>query len=191
MAANGAAPQPVAANGIIVGFFSKTGEILVAVGNQLFRQDAAGGRRSLVLDTAGQGKLYESAVAPSDRWVAFTLARPDGTAGLYLAKVGDTPAAAETWTKLDEDSNYIGSPTWSGDGKILYYGSGRDGFICVWAQRIAGEGKSLGEPFAAFHNHTSPDMKFYGISRVTAAPGRLYMMLGEFKGDLWSLKLRR
>jgi len=26
---------------------------------------------------------------------------------------------------------------------------------------------------------------------VSAAPGRLYMMLGVFKGDLWSLKLPR
>jgi hypothetical protein len=73
----------------------------------------------------------------------------------------------------------------------LYYGSNRDGFICIWAQRISDDGKPSGEPFAAFHNHTSPDMKFYGISRLAAAPGRLYMMLGEFKGDLWSLKLPR
>jgi WD40 repeat protein len=116
---------------------------------------------------------------------------PNGTASLYLAKVGDPPAAAGTWTKLAEDRNYIGSPAWSRDGKTLYYGSSRDGFVCVWAQRIAGDGKPLGEPFAAFHNHKSPDMKFYSQSRVAAAPDRLYMMLGEFKGDLWSLKLPR
>ena len=34
-------------------------------------------------------------------------------------------------------------------------------------------------------------MKLYGITIVTAAPGRLYMMLSEFKGDLWSLRLPR
>jgi Tol biopolymer transport system component len=62
-------------------------------------------------------------LAPSDRWVAFTLALPDGTGGLYLAKAGDQPAAAGTWTKLAEDRNYIGSPAWSSDGKTLYYGS--------------------------------------------------------------------
>ena len=191
MAASGATPQPVAANGLVVGFFSKTGEILAAVDNQLFRQDTAGGRRSLVLDTAGQGDLYESALAPLDRWVAFTLALPNGTAALYLARLGDQPAAVETWTKLAEDLNYIGSPTWSSDGKILYYGSKRDGFFCVWAQRIAGDGKPSGQPFAAFHDHASPDMKLYGITIVTAAPGRLYMMLSEFKGDLWSLRLPR
>jgi len=193
VAENGAAPQPVSEDQIIIlGFFYRTRDVLVMLGNQLARLDTAGGRRGTILDdTTGQGELYEAALAPSDRWVAFTLALPDGTAGLYLAKVGDQPAAAATWTKLAEDRNFIGSPTWSSDGKILYYGSKRDGFICVWAQRITEDGKPSGEPFAAFHNHTSPDMKFYGISRVTAAPGRLYMMLGEFKGDLWSLKLPR
>lgn len=188
---SGAAPQPMGSGGIVYGFFSKTGEVLTASGDQLFRQDTAGSGRRLILDTAGQGELIDIALSPSDRWVAFTLALPDGTGGLYLAKVGDQPAAAGAWTNLDNDRNYLGSPTWSSDNKILYYGSNRDGFVCVWAQRITDDGKPLGEPFAAFHNHASPDMKLYGVTRMAAAPGRLYMMLSVFKGDLWSLKLPR
>ncbi|MCJ7612976.1 MAG: serine/threonine-protein kinase [Candidatus Aminicenantes bacterium] len=190
---NSAAPQPVSTDFVIVGFFHRTRDVLVDVGMQLVRLDTAGSRRSTILDTTGAGDgPWEAALAPSDRRVAFTTrARTDGTAGLYLAKVGDQPSAVGTWTKLAEDRNYIGSPAWSSDGKILYYGSKRDDFICVWGQRITDDGKPSGEPFAAFHNHTSPDMKFYGVSRMVAAPGRLYMVLGEVKGDLWSLKLPR
>jgi hypothetical protein len=116
--------------------------------------------------------------------MAFTLALPDGTAGLYLAKVGDLPTAAEAWTKLAGDRNYIGSPAWPSDGKI-HYGSKRDGFICIWEQRITEDGKPSGEPFAAFHNHASPDMKHYGVCKMAAAPGWLSLMLAEVKGDLW------
>jgi len=193
LARSGSAPQPIGEDGIVLGFFSKTAELLTmgGNGNQLFRLDAAGGRRGPFLDTTSQGELYDAALAPSDTWVAFTLALPDGTAGLYLATVGDQPTAAATWTKLAEDRNFIGSPTWSSDGKILYYGSKRDGFICVWTQRITDDGKPSGEPFAAFHNHASPDLKHSGQSHMTAALGRLYMVLGEVKGDLWSLKLPR
>jgi Tol biopolymer transport system component len=108
-----------------------------------------------------------------------------------LAKVGDQPSTAGTWTKLAEDRSYIGSPAWSSDGKIIYYGSKRDGFICVWGQRITDDGKPSGQPFAAFHNHASPDTKHYGVCKMAAAPGRLYMVLGEVKGDLWSLQLPR
>jgi serine/threonine protein kinase len=191
IAASGAAPQPVAENCYVLGFFSKTDEILAGIGDQLFRLDAAGGRRSPFLDTTGQGELYDAALSPSDRWVAFTLALSDGTAALYLAEVGDQPAPVGAWTKIDEDGNYIGSPAWSRDGKILYYGSNRDGFICIWAQRIGADGKPSGEPFAAFHNHTPPDMKLFGVCWMRAAPDRLYMMLSDFKGDLWSLQLPR
>jgi Tol biopolymer transport system component/tRNA A-37 threonylcarbamoyl transferase component Bud32 len=190
---NGAAPQLVSTEGPIVDFFHKTRDVLVDVGMQLVRLDAAGSRRSTILDTtsAGDGP-WAAALAPSDRWVAFTTrARPDGTAGLYLVKVGDQPSAAGTWTKLAEDRNYIGSPVWSSDGKIVYYGSKRDDFICVWGQRITEDGKPSGQPFAAFHNHASPDVKHIGESQVAAAPGRLYMVLSEVKGDLWSLKLPR
>ena len=191
IATSGAAPQPVGENMAIEGFFSKTKELLVSTGNQLARLDTSSNRRSPVLDAAGRGELYDVALAPSDRWAAFTLALPDGTAGLYLAEVGDLQAPYEKWAKIDADRNYIGSPTWSKDGKTLYYGSNRDGFICVWAQRIGDDGNPAGEPFAAFHNHTPPDMKFYGVCLVRAAPDRLYLMLSDFKGDLWSLNLPR
>jgi hypothetical protein len=34
-------------------------------------------------------------------------------------------------------------------------------------------------------------MKSYGAYMVKAAPDRLYMMLADFRGDLWSLQLPR
>jgi Tol biopolymer transport system component len=188
---SGATPRPIGGDGIAVGFFSRTREVLLESGNQLSRQDPAGGQRSLILDTTGNGELYDVALDPLDWRVAFTLALPDGSAALYMANVGDQPAPAAAWTKIDEDGNYIGSPAWSRDGKILYYGSSRDGFICVWAQRTGTDGKPEGRPFAAFHKHTPPDMKFYGTCWVRAATDRLYMMLSEQKGDIWSLKLPR
>ncbi|OGD21411.1 MAG: hypothetical protein A2W03_15215 [Candidatus Aminicenantes bacterium RBG_16_63_16] len=193
IAENGATPQPVSADVdmVIVDFFHKTRDVLAGVGSQLARLDAAGSRRNTILDITGQGEGRDVALAPSDRWVAHTLALTDGTAALYLTSVGDQPSAAGTWTKLAGDRNYIGSPAWSSDGKILYYGSKRDDFICVWGQRITDDGKPSGQPFAVFHNHVSPDMKHYGVCKMVAAPGRLYMMLAEVKGDLWSLKLPR
>jgi hypothetical protein len=146
--------------------------------------------RRLVLDVSGQGRLSEAALAPSDRWIAFTLARPDGTAALFLADV-DRPGPASTWVKLFEGRSYFGSPTWSSDGRILYYASTRDSFLCIWAQRFDAAGTPTGEPFAAFHNHAPPNMMIFGASRTSASRDRLYMLLSDFKGDLWSLKLLR
>jgi eukaryotic-like serine/threonine-protein kinase len=191
---SGTAPRPVAgipAGGMIFGFFSKTSDILVLSGNQLLRQDVAATRSTTVLDTTSEGELWDAALSPSDRLLAFTVSRPDGSAALYFAPVGDQPAVVSTWTKLEEGRRFIGSPTWSEDSRTLYYGSNRDDFLCVWAQRFGADGKPSGEPFAAFHDHKPPDMKSYGVYMVKAAPDRLYMMLADFRGDLWSLQLPR
>ena len=194
VAEGGAAPRPIAGvpeGGAVFGFFSTSRDILVNVGNTLIRQDAAGSGGKPILDTTGQGDLWDIALSPSDRSLAFTIARPDGPTALYIADVGDKPAAPETWTTLEEGRHFIGSPTWSLDSRTLYYGSSRDDFFCVWAQRFAADGRPSGEPFAAFHDHQPPDMKSYGTYIVRAARDRLYMMLADFRGDLWSLQLPR
>ncbi len=174
----------------ILGAFSTPPGFLVHVENRLVRQDQVGGQQRPVLDVTGQGRLVEGALAPSDRWVAFTLARPNGTAALLLADVS-RPAPADSWTTLAEDGSYVGAPAWSSDGRILYYGSKRDAFNCIWAQRFNDAGRPAGEPFAAFHNHALPNMMIFGVSRIGAGRDRLYVLLSDFKGDLWSLKLLR
>jgi hypothetical protein len=74
---------------------------------------------------------------------------------------------------------------------MLYFASASDGFICIWVQRFAADGAPEGEPVAAFHNHAPPNMHIFGVSRMSATRDRLYMLLSDFKGDLWSLKLLR
>ena len=85
----------------------------------------------------------------------------------------------------------LGAPAWSPDGSLLYYASNRDGFICVWAQRIGINGKPEGDPLAVHHNHTFPESTFVGGSFNEVAPEKLYMLLFEFKGDVWSLQIKR
>ncbi|OGD22872.1 MAG: hypothetical protein A2W03_06090 [Candidatus Aminicenantes bacterium RBG_16_63_16] len=193
IAEGGATPRPVAGDTAegLVGLFSKSRDIIVESGNQMVRWDIAGSRSTIILDTTGQGDLMDTALSPSDRFLAFTIARPDGSAALYVASVGDQSAAPAAWTKLEDGRHYIGSPTWLRDSRVLYYASSRDDFFCVWAQRFAADGKPSGEPFAAFHDHQPPDMKVYGTYIVRAARDRLYMLLADFRGDLWSLKLSR
>jgi serine/threonine protein kinase/Tol biopolymer transport system component len=191
IAERGSAPRRWDGRGVIIGFSSKTRDVFTTAGDQVFRSDEAGNLRNTILDTTGRGDLFDTALSPTGERVAFTIARPDGSAALYAARVGNGPAAADTWTNVAEGRLYIGSPSWSFDGRTLFYGSNRDGFYCIWAQRFAADGKLDGEPFAAFHNHRPPDTMMYRISFMSAARDRLYMLLAEVKGDLWSLQLRK
>ena len=111
-----------------------------------------------ILDVAGHGSLYEAVLSPSNRRVAFTLARPDGTAALLLADAS-RPSSADTSIRLADDRNYLGALSWSRDDRMLYFASASDGFICIWAQRFAADGAPEGEPVAAFHNHAPPNMQ--------------------------------
>jgi serine/threonine protein kinase/Tol biopolymer transport system component len=187
----GAAPRPIPGPGIVVGFFPKSKDLLSFAGGQCLRLDEAGNKRGVALDAAGRGKIEDVTISPETGRIAFTLERDDGSAVLYITDAGPERAPLEKWTKIDEGFSYMGSPAWSHDGRILYYGSNRDGFYCVWAQRFGADGKPSGEPFAAFHDHAPPDMNLYGMCVISAAPDRLCMLLSEFKGDLWSLKLRK
>ena len=188
---NGAEPRKYAGEGLILGFFSKARDVFSVAGNQLLRLDSAGNRVNIVLDATGTGALHEAALSPADTEIAFTVARPDGSAVLFAAPVGDRPAEPETWIVLEEGRHYIGSPSWSLDGRTLFYASNRDDFFCIWARRFTADGRPSGEPFAAFHDHKPPDSNLWKISFMAAGRDRLYLFLSEFKGDLWSLKLKK
>jgi Tol biopolymer transport system component/predicted Ser/Thr protein kinase len=187
----GGARRPWAGRGLVVGFFTGSRNVLASAGNGIFRADDAGNDLGGVVDTAGTGDLYSVALSPTGREVAFVVSHPDGSVSLYAAPVGDRPSGPATWMELEEGRHYISSPSWSHDGRTLYYFSNRDGFFCVWAERFSTDGRPSGQPFAAFHDHRSPDMNMYRMGVVAAAPGRLYMLLSEFKGNLWSLTLPR
>jgi Tol biopolymer transport system component len=171
-------------------FFSNAAEGLVTYGNQLVRQNLATGIRQPLLEVKG-AVLYEASVSPGDGWVAFTVARPEGTARLYTAPVRDQPVPPDAWIPIAEERNHIMSPKWSPDGKLLYFGSNRDTFPCVWAQRISSDGKPAGAPIAAFHSHGSAGMKLWHFPLFDITPERLYMMTIELKGNIWTINVGR
>jgi hypothetical protein len=60
------------------------------------------------------------------------------------------------WILLFEDDHYLGSPGWSSDGNCLYYLSERDGFCCIWMQRLDPQSKKpAGDAQGVYHAHQS------------------------------------
>jgi WD40 repeat protein len=176
----------------VQGFFADPAEALVDYGNKVVRQNLASGEMVTLMDTSGGLELVDISLSPGDRRVAFTMPSPDGTAGLYLSAVGPRPTRQGEWIRIADDRNYLGSPSWSPDGRLVYYSANRDGFICVWAQRIAGSGRPEGSPFAVYHNHRfSPSAMLLASARIAVTHDRLYMLLAETKGSLWTVTLNR
>ena len=71
------------------------------------------------------------------------------------------------------------------DGKTLYFTSARDGYYCLWGQRIdAVSHRPVGEAFAAWHFH---GRAFYQNQQDgwSMAAGRIAIVLREDTGNIW------
>ncbi len=82
------------------------------------------------------------------------------------------------------------NPTWSQDGKMLYFTSDRDRSQCLWAVRMdPATGKAVGEPFAIRHFHTTPRKYFGWVPTFAVTRDRIVISLEQVQSDIWMLKL--
>ena len=107
------------------------------------------------------------------------------------ATKSDTVAEESRWIQIT-DNYYDGQSWWSPDGNVLYFLSLRDGFWCIWTQRLdAVTKKAVGTPTALQH--------FHGLRRLGAAArfgyavasDRLYFPIGETKANIWLAEPQR
>jgi serine/threonine protein kinase/WD40 repeat protein len=83
--------------------------------------------------------------------------RPDEGRFAYVAAGGGNPEVSRLWTirqagdqpvPLTDGRTMVWSPTWSSDGRHLFYVSNRGGSMDLWQQAVAGDGTPVGEPHA-------------------------------------------
>ena len=136
--------------------------------------------------------LYQGRFSPDARWVAFHASLPKPfKMRVFISPIRDGHGAKEAdWIPITDGLQSEGDVAWSRDGNLLYFLSERDGFRCVWAQRLAPVTKQpQGEAFAVRHFHTArqslkkidrPDL--IGLS---ATQDRLVFSMSELTGNIW------
>jgi dipeptidyl aminopeptidase/acylaminoacyl peptidase len=173
---------------MVLAFFPDAAEALVAVGDRLTRRRLDGGGETPLIEDP---RLADVALSPDGRWLAFTQARPDGTAALYQADIGHPPSLPASWQLVAQDRRHLGSPAWSPDGRRLYYVSQRDGSPCVWAQPIAPDGSLAGAATAVLHLHSGNGGAWGSGTGIGVTTDRLFLLTHKVKGDIWSIELER
>ena len=124
-------------------------------------------------------------VSPDNRWFSF------GTSfQSYIAPFhGDGPIGESSW--IDVLDGTTGGGLWSPDGKLLYALSGRDGFACIWAQRLdAATKRPFGAPFAVFHSHNAHTALANQVNWQIVS-NQLLLTMTERTGNIWMAEFNR
>jgi eukaryotic-like serine/threonine-protein kinase len=98
----------------------------------------------------------------------------------------------QEWILAAGESSHQQSPRWSRDGNVLYFISERDGFSCIWGQRLNPSTKaSSRSPFAVHHEHQARLWlnRPRGFGAISITRGQLILSLTEVSGNIYMAKL--
>jgi Tol biopolymer transport system component len=170
------------------------------------RRKAASIRRGLSLylvntDTGESQELLRAEAPPfgavfshDDQWMLFYEAQPGGgTRAFAVPLTRDYPVQREHWVQITEGKHSDGHPKFSPDDSLVYFVSNRDGFQCLWARRVDPATKvPQTDAFPVFHSH-DPALSMSNLDNraqlgLAMTKDRIYLCLGERKGNIWLLE---
>lgn len=141
--------------------------------------------------------LYQAKFSLDDQSVALIACR-DYDSGVRDCRIfvvpieNGVPAPTDHWIAIDHPSHWDDKPRWSPNGNLLYFISDRDGYLCLWAQKLANRTKApVGTPFPVYHFHSARlstanlDMS---VLEIGVAKDKIIVGLGELTGNAWSMR---
>jgi serine/threonine protein kinase len=134
--------------------------------------------------------LYQPQFSPDDRWVAFLAQLGQGRSRIYVTPFqGLSRTDNSEWIQITAGEISEDKPRWSPDGNLMYFTSERDGFMCIWAQRLDPNTKRpVGAAFEVQHFHTSRrSLANVGLGPLETSVARnaIVFNLGDVTGNIW------
>ncbi len=154
--------------------------------------DVSSGREKLLIDGQGEPQLFQPRFSPDGKWIVFRK-RGVSREQLFVARIdGNTPVPEEDWIGIYDESVWVGKCRWGTGGSIIYYVSEKDGFRCIWGQRLEPETKQpLGEPFSLYHSH-DPSLSIFNVDlgpqEISVARDKIIFNMAEITGNVWMLE---
>jgi serine/threonine protein kinase len=152
--------------------------------------DVATGARREVLQHPTFG-IYSGRLSPDEKWIAFQMRVSSDRTRIFIAPFRTSPPVTDQeWIPVAEGPEND-KPRWSAEGDRLYFTSFRDGFRCIWSQRLDPfSARPAGELEAVSHFHQTRrsmmNVPMY-YRELAAAPGKLVFELGELIGNIWGV----
>jgi dipeptidyl aminopeptidase/acylaminoacyl peptidase len=141
--------------------------------------------------------LYHAFFSWDDRWVVFKRLLSAGArspAQILIAQVMHGAAADQAeWITVTDGAYEDDKPQFSPDGNTVYFTSTRDGYLCIWAQRLDPMTKHpLGPPFAFehFHNSEGRGGAYHQFSSdLAVARDKILINLPHINHDIWMTQM--
>jgi Tol biopolymer transport system component len=152
-------------------------------------------RRDSLFMRSDKYQLYQHKFSSDGRWLTFEAVH-HGRSRLYVAALRDsvTPAAESEWIPITSDEGWADKPRWSQNGNLIYFISNRDGFFCLWVQRVSHDSKQpIGAPISVAHFHGSRisigNVGAGGVMEISVAKDKIAFNIGELTGNIWVTNL--
>lgn len=129
--------------------------------------------------------------SPDGRWMSFQIVIEATRRQIFITPIHNGIAAPESeWVPITGGSGLDRNAVWSPDGNLLYFLSERDGFRCVWAQRLSAVTKHpYGAPFAVYHFHQARRslMPAQELARIglSVTRDKIIFSMAETSGNIW------
>jgi eukaryotic-like serine/threonine-protein kinase len=138
---------------------------------------------------APDGDLYQPHFSPDEKYVTFNALRNQHSR-IYAAPLGSNPIHFGDWIPLTDGTTWDDKPRLSIDAKLLFFVSDRDGFPCIWVQRLTANMHPTGEPEAVYHSHLlrrSLSGAGLGDLELNVFRNKLIFTQRETLGNVWLL----
>lgn len=99
------------------------------------------------------------------------------------------PGGEREWVVIAPPDPGVHWPVWAPSGDVVYFTSARDGFVCVWAQRVSRDTMRPLGPAVAIHHAHAARLSISGVGPnrrgMAAARDKVIFNMSETSGNIW------
>jgi eukaryotic-like serine/threonine-protein kinase len=143
--------------------------------------------------------LFHAYFSWDDHWVVFkklqSLDLIQSPAQILIAPVRHGVAGGEAeWIAVTDGQYSDDKPQFSADGNTVYFTSTRDGYLCIWVQRLDPVTKRpLDQPFAYEHFHNAEGRAAAIAQRdsdLSVARDKILINLPQIRPEIWLTRIQ-
>ena len=134
-------------------------------------------------------RTYDAVWSPDGRWLAFHTTHGQNRKVYVAPYDGPTQIPHGDWIAITDGSAIDRAGLWSPDGNLIYLNSNRDGYGCIWAQRLDPRTRRpAGEPFGVYHFHSGRYSQPVGGRNLSMTSDSLVFARVETTGNVWLME---